>query len=611
MKENQNPGFLYSEKFMSGSRFAFVSWLQLLLRFRALFYFGLILLGGYLFSSMFYVSATIREINTLTLSETEQQAPQEKSVAAKDGKLYFAKGTEPGIRIDFSIDGENYSFVIGSRFTEVKAHSPILRAQEKVVLLVGFLLFWLYLLPVHRVLREGRAFVSPKILKKARRHIHNLTRRAFGFYWLTALLMFCNQAVSEWLYFGSLSFRETCTIAVCAISFGLLTSAVALLCFDSLILKYIFYFYDEQEIYQLKTDGRSISLRGKLILIAICLNVLPLCLLFYVNVLGNVRLSKIIFRELETGLNTAHFTEMIPIFVMLFFSFVIVLFAILMSVLANRSLTTTLINPVEMLIERMAYVQEGDYSKLTTVLTNDEVGRVKANYNEMLRGLQQREFIRNTFGRFLSIEISRKILETGEINLGGEEVEATVLFSDIRNFTSISESMSAQEVVTFLNEFFARIVAPILQSGGVVNKYIGDCVMAIFGVPERNEMHAVNAVEAALKMKEALRVLNMERQENGLFPIHTGIGIHTGRLVAGNIGSPERLEYTVIGDTVNVASRIETQTKALGADILISEAVYQKMPLSSRENMILKKISGIQMKGRQESVDLYAVQKKS
>ncbi len=299
--------------------------------------------------------------------------------------------------------------------------------------------------------------------------------------------------------------------------------------------------------------------------------------------------------------------ELIPALISLWFSAVLVGFFIIIALIMSDSIRKGITRPQEMLVQRMSKVQEGNYDLHTTVYTNDEIGQLKASFNEMLDGLIQREFIKDTFGKFMSIEISRQIIEEGKINLGGEEVEATVLFSDIRNFTSMSEAMTPAEVVAFLNDFFSYTVTPILEQNGVVNKYIGDCIMALFGVPAKSDDHADRALEAALGMREALASYNISRRSNDLPPVKIGIGMHTGKLVAGNIGAPERIEYTVIGDTVNVASRIESQTKNLDAVILISQSVYDRLSQDLRDGVVFKKCPGITVKGKQEPIDLYKV----
>jgi adenylate cyclase len=191
----------------------------------------------------------------------------------------------------------------------------------------------------------------------------------------------------------------------------------------------------------------------------------------------------------------------------------------------------------------------------------------------------------------------------GKVSLGGQSLPVTVLFSDIRGFTSISEQMDPQRVVALLNEYFTEMVDIVMNEGGVVDKYIGDAIMAIFGAPVPKPDDAVNAVRAAVKMRRALADLNERLVARGQPALRTGIGIHTGEVVAGNIGSERRMEYTVIGDAVNLASRLESSTKELGTDVLISEDTYEL----TKHMIEARSVREITVKGRAKPVMTYEV----
>lgn len=259
--------------------------------------------------------------------------------------------------------------------------------------------------------------------------------------------------------------------------------------------------------------------------------------------------------------------------------------------------------PLSQLNEKMGLVAKGDYSAKTIVLDDDEIGELKAGFNEMVDGLAERERLKDTFGRYVSVEVAKRLVETGAISLGGESIEATILFSDIRDFTEMSERMPPQELVAFLNEYFSYVTAPISAHNGMINKFIGDAVMAVFAPQFGSKNHVDDAVRAALGMREKLAELNAR----GGPEIRFGVGLHTGTLVAGNIGTEKRLEYTVIGDTVNVASRIESQNKDLGSVILISEAVHEGLSPALRATVRSERCDNVKVKGRAQSLVLYKV----
>ncbi|MFA6030241.1 MAG: adenylate/guanylate cyclase domain-containing protein [Elusimicrobiota bacterium] len=259
--------------------------------------------------------------------------------------------------------------------------------------------------------------------------------------------------------------------------------------------------------------------------------------------------------------------------------------------------------PLDELARKMEAVAGGDLTVRTSVLSSDELGRIKSHFNGMVEGLAERERLRDTFGRYVSVEVAKQLLRSGRIELGGESITATVLFSDIRDFTPMSERMPPQELVAFLNRYFSYITEPVAAHRGVVNKFIGDAVMAIFAPQFGSAEHAADGVRAALAMRERLAAFNA-----GGFvphPVRFGVGIHTGVLVAGNIGTEKRLEYTVIGDTVNIASRIESQTKTLGCDLLMSDAVHAALPEDLRAGLRAERCEGVRVKGKESALVLY------
>jgi adenylate cyclase len=243
-----------------------------------------------------------------------------------------------------------------------------------------------------------------------------------------------------------------------------------------------------------------------------------------------------------------------------------------------------------------------EYIRVPVLKTNDELELLASGFNHMAEGLRERDKLRTTFGKYMTESVLEHLM-TGKIALGGETLRVTILFSDIRSFTTISETMEAHALVALLNEYFTEMVSIVMKNNGAVDKYIGDAIMAVFGAPVPHERDAENAVRAAVEMRASLARLNERLVARGAQPLRTGIGIHTGDVVAGNIGSEQRMEYTVIGDPVNLASRLESNTKDLKVDVLISEATYSLV----KDIIDARPVKEITVKGRAEPVMTYEV----
>ena len=260
------------------------------------------------------------------------------------------------------------------------------------------------------------------------------------------------------------------------------------------------------------------------------------------------------------------------------------------------------VRPLQVLVAAMQRVQRGDLSGEVALVRGDEIGALAHTYNFMVRGLRERERLKDAFNRYVSRQVYEKF-EAGEITLTGQMRRATVLFSDIRSFTTLSEQLTPTEVVAMLNEYFNVMVEIVFEYDGLLNKFIGDALMAIYNVPLDQTLPELRAVQTAVKMMHSLDRLNAERARRQAFPIQIGIGINTGPVVAGNIGHERRLEYTVIGDAVNLAQRLESHTKVAGATVLISASTYQAVASWVQA----RQLEPVKVKGKAEAVALYAI----
>ncbi len=244
--------------------------------------------------------------------------------------------------------------------------------------------------------------------------------------------------------------------------------------------------------------------------------------------------------------------------------------------------------PLVQMIASSAAISRGVFSTRLRLLRRDEFGVLGRHFDQMAEGLEEREFIRATFGRFMSENVARALLASPDaIRPGGEEREVTILFSDLRGYSTIAEHLHPSEVVRLLNEYLASMNVVIDHYGGCVIEFLGDAILAVFGAPMDTPGHPERALRCALAMTEALAVQNRAWEasgfarlwtERGLPSLAQRVGVHTGRVVAGNLGSAERMKYAVIGDAVNVAARLEALNKELGTQILVSDAVFCELP---------------------------------
>ena len=261
--------------------------------------------------------------------------------------------------------------------------------------------------------------------------------------------------------------------------------------------------------------------------------------------------------------------------------------------------------PIQELAAHTEHVAAGDYTRRIDLHREDELGQLAASFNHMTTGLAERDRVRDLLGKVVSPEIAAQLLGS-DLRLGGEEREVTILFSDIRNFTALSENMAPTDVLALLNRYLDQMSSVIEQHGGVIDKYIGDAIMALFGAPVVAADAADRALAAALAMGVALDELNRQLVAEGKPALEIGIGINTARVVAGNMGSKTRLNYTVIGDGVNLASRLESLTKDSGhrSRIIVSEGTVR----AAKNPPPLRPLGEVTVKGKATAVKIFGLE---
>ncbi len=345
---------------------------------------------------------------------------------------------------------------------------------------------------------------------------------------------------------------------------------------------------------QERTPGRFLSISTKfLAFVALCVGLIAVVLLLLIY-----KDFKYVIDNLASG---THFR----------FSWiaqeVAFVFAVLLggTFLVMRKYSRNLQLMFDLQLEALGTVRQGDYNTFVPVVSNDEFSLIAERTNEMIAGLRERERIKTIFGKYVNSTVANQIIgQEGGADLGGKEVQVAILFTDLRNFTPLSERCTPQEVVAILNQYFSLVVQEIHRHGGEVDKFIGDAAMAVFGLGG-SANPCQEALDAALSIRRVLGVLNQDLASRQLPAVDNGIGLHYGQVIAGNIGSPERLEYTVIGDAVNVAARLEGLTRSLPSPVALSEDVYIRIDEASRAG--LRHLGAHALKGKAEALPVYGL----
>ncbi len=278
-------------------------------------------------------------------------------------------------------------------------------------------------------------------------------------------------------------------------------------------------------------------------------------------------------------------------------------------------LASAVVQRIDRLVAATEEVARGNLNTQVEIKGRDEVATLAQDFNQMVGQLREGRLYRDLLGHTTSPEVAARLHEErqkGTLELGARTLTATILFADIRGFTTLSEGREPAYIIEMLNEYFQGIVTVICQNHGVVNKFIGDAVLAFFGVlPEAQtpEESARDAVLAALDMLEYIYTMNRQRKAKGELPIRLGIGVNTGEIVAGILGSEERFEYAILGDTVNVTQRISDLNKQFpDYDLFVRAETWERMAeMGETPSVDAIRLSDVRLKGRAEPVAVYAI----
>ena len=340
---------------------------------------------------------------------------------------------------------------------------------------------------------------------------------------------------------------------------------------------------------------RRIRIRGRLFVLAFAINVVPLTnivILHYSSlyVPGPDADPAVILSDLNR--------------VIIIESFVFMAAALVLTFVVSGNLR----RPFYEIIHVLRRITRGRFDERVRVISNDEIGYAGDAINRMTEGLKEREMIKDAFGRFVAREVRDEVL-SGRVPLDGEFKYVSVLFADIRDFTPLTEKSDPKMIVRIMNAYFKEMAAAVHKHGGLVLQFVGDEIYAVFGAPIRREDHPVCAFRAGLEMNRRLKTLNESFKAEGYPQIRHGIGIHSGRVIAANIGSPERQSYLLVGDTVNLASRLQTMTKKIDTEMLISAQTHDAIQRTEIKCVRFRDPEKIPIKGKTDRVKVYALRR--
>ena len=328
----------------------------------------------------------------------------------------------------------------------------------------------------------------------------------------------------------------------------------------------------------------------KLLFVTIMLGTLPVALVSHITFHQITLIS-------EHKQSVANFLEHMPLLIEVLLALSVAV-AVGISYFMGKSLSESF----RAARDAMHLVRKGDFNASIPVVSNDEMGRMAAMFNLMVGGLRERDLIRDTFGRYLSEAVAEEILKSPEhIDMGGELCDMTILVSDLRGFTPMTEAMEPKQVLRILNRYFEKMTEIIHRHEGTIDEFTGDGILVFFGAPRKTPDHCRRAVACALEMQDHMEELNQENLSLGLPRLKMGIGINSGELVVGNIGSQKRTKYGAVGSPINVAFRVEGQTRS--GEILVTQAVKERLA----DDLTVTQTRVANLKGFHQPVTLYEI----
>ena len=347
-------------------------------------------------------------------------------------------------------------------------------------------------------------------------------------------------------------------------------------------------FFPEGDLSQVR-DAFKLNVKVRLSVVFLIISLLPLMVL---GVSAYFKARALLSAGPEAG------EQIISglLFQILFITAVGVAVSLALSFFVSKSVSA----PLKEMEAAMKEVEGGNLDVQIRVVSNDEIGALGEGFARMLKGLKESEVIKESFGKYITREIRDEIL-AGRVSLDGEMTRATLLFSDLRDFTPFVESTHPKKVISIMNQYFSEMAEAIKANQGLILQYVGDEIEAVFGAPLPSDDHPDLAARAALEMKQRLERLNERFQAQGVSPLRHGIGIHTGAVLAGIIGSKERSSYALVGDTVNLASRIQGLTKEFSCDVILSQTTRDLITGTFQ----MEQLSAVKVKGKSQDVIVY------